>query len=36
MAEWFEQFFEGLYARVLSNQFEEAKTLRQARLVKTH
>jgi len=34
MAEWFEQFFEGLYARVLSNQFAEAKTLRQARLVK--
>jgi ubiquinone/menaquinone biosynthesis C-methylase UbiE len=34
MAEWFEKFFEGLYTRVLSKQFDEAKTLRHVRVVK--
>ena len=34
MAEWFETFFDGLYKDVLANQFDEATSLRQARLVK--
>lgn len=34
MAEWFETFFRGLYKEVLANQFDEATSLRQARLVK--
>lgn len=34
MAEWFRSFFDGLYARVLSRQFESARTLDQARTVK--
>jgi SAM-dependent methyltransferase len=34
MAEWFHKFFSGLYTRVLGKQFDEAYTLKQARLVK--
>lgn len=34
MAEWYERFFDGLYARVLPKQYDEAATLAQARLVK--
>lgn len=34
MAEWYERFFDGLYARVLPSQFEQAATLEQARTVR--
>ena len=34
MAEWFEDFFNGLYGKVLPNQFDEAATLKQVRVVK--
>ena len=34
MAEWFERFFEGSYARVLPNTFSEETTLEHARIVK--
>lgn len=34
MAEWFEQFFDGLYGRVLATQFDEARTARQVRMVR--
>jgi SAM-dependent methyltransferase len=33
-AEWFEGFFEGLYAQVLGKQFDRSRSLEQARLVK--
>ncbi|HOX06519.1 MAG TPA: class I SAM-dependent methyltransferase [Planctomycetota bacterium] len=32
--EWYEKFFDGLYGRVLSSQFERAKSLEQARVIK--
>lgn len=31
---WYEQFFDGLYAEVLAAQFEQARTLKQARMIK--
>ena len=34
MSEWFEKFFDGLYAEVLENTFDEARTLNQARMVR--
>jgi cyclopropane fatty-acyl-phospholipid synthase-like methyltransferase len=34
MPEWFEEFFDGLYARVLANQFDAAKTAEHVRMVK--
>lgn len=34
MARWFEAFFDGLYGRVLAEQFDETRTLQQALLVK--
>jgi SAM-dependent methyltransferase len=34
MTEWYEDFFRGLYGRVLSNQFDDGTTLRQARAIK--
>ena len=34
MAEWFETFFDGLYARVLPKSHDDGATLEQARLVK--
>jgi len=34
MPVWFEEFFEGLYGRVLADQFRREDSLRQARLVK--
>ena len=34
MGEWFDTFFDGLYARVLPHTFDEAKSLEQARLVR--
>jgi 2-polyprenyl-3-methyl-5-hydroxy-6-metoxy-1,4-benzoquinol methylase len=34
VGEWFERFFDGLYARVLPSTFDDAATLRQARTVK--
>ena len=34
MTEWFEKFFDGLYAEVLDKQFEAAKTQRHVRAVK--
>ena len=34
MAEWFEEFFEGLYQHVLPKQFDPARSLREARTVK--
>ena len=33
MPEWFENFFDGLYAKVLSRQFDEAQTQKQVRVV---
>jgi len=34
MTAWYERFFDGLYGRVLSSQFERAKSLEQARVIK--
>ena len=34
MAEWFERFFNGLYARVLPKSWDDAVSLDQARKVK--
>ena len=34
MAEWFETFFDGLYARVLPKSHDDGATLEQARLIK--
>jgi len=34
MAAWYDQFFGGLYSRVLAHQFDDETTLKQARLVK--
>lgn len=34
MAEWFERFFDGLYARVLPKSWDDARSLDQARIVK--
>jgi SAM-dependent methyltransferase len=34
MSAWYEKFFDGLYGRVLSSQFEQAKSLEQARVIK--
>ena len=32
--EWYKEFFDGLYGQVLANQFDEARTLEEARVVK--
>lgn len=34
MAEWFEEFFDGLYAKVLPSTFDESETLEHVRIVK--
>ena len=34
MSEWFEKFFDGLYAKILDKQFDEAATLRHVCVVK--
>ena len=34
MARWFDSFFSGMYADVLSSQFDEAQSLGEARIVK--
>ena len=34
MTEWYEDFFDGLYGTVLARQFDDARTLEQARTVK--
>jgi len=34
MAEWFESFFDGLYAQALSSQFDECATLKSVKIVK--
>ena len=34
MKRWYEEFFDGLYARVLANQFDEATSREHARIVK--
>jgi SAM-dependent methyltransferase len=34
VAEWFEEFFDGLYARVLPSTFDESETLEHVRIVK--
>ena len=34
MSEWFEKFFDGLYAKILDKQFDEAATLRHVGVLK--
>ena len=34
MSEWYEKFFDGLYARVLPKTFDETRSLEHARMVK--